>query len=219
MDRHSGEIEKVLFGVAGLYSENLATHGISPKSVGWKDERSHLVRFEKLAQVIDLSRADRGFSVNDFGCGYGAMFQYLDTSFPGKLNRYWGYDISDEMLASAKERIRDSRAEFLRENIVLHSADYSFVSGTFNVKLEAAEEEWTNFVEECLMGLAAKSNDGLSFNLLSTYVDWKEDHLYYGDPLRFFDFCKRKLSRYVTLLHDYPLYEWTITVRKENGLK
>ena len=57
------------------------------------------------------------------------------------------------------------------------------------------------------------SKKGFGFNLLSTYVDWKEDHLYYGDPLFFFDFCKRHVSRYVSLLHDYPLYEWTILVR------
>ena len=26
-------------------------------------------------------------------------------------------------------------------------------------------------------------------------------------------FCRERISRYVTLLHDYPLYEWTIAVR------
>ena len=53
----------------------------------------------------------------------------------------------------------------------------------------------------------------LAFNLLSTYVDWQEPHLFYGDPLFWFDHCKRNYSRQVALLHDYPLYEWTIVVR------
>jgi hypothetical protein len=48
-------------------------------------------------------------------------------------------------------------------------------------------------------------------------VDWKQDDLYYGDPLFFFDHCKRTFSRTVTLLHDYPLYEWTIHVRLGEG--
>ncbi len=26
-------------------------------------------------------------------------------------------------------------------------------------------------------------------------------------------FCKREISPYVTLVHDYPLYEWTMPVR------
>ena len=63
--------------------------------------------------------------------------------------------------------------------------------------------------------MAEQSRIGFSFNLLTSYVDWEEDHLYYGDPGVFFEYCKRKHSRFVTLLHDYPLYEWTIAVRKE----
>jgi hypothetical protein len=34
--------------------------------------------------------------------------------------------------------------------------------------------------------------------------------LYYG-----FDFCKRRFSRNVALLHDYGLYDFTILVRKD----
>ena len=55
---------------------------------------------------------------------------------------------------------------------------------------------------------------GISFNLLTKYADYEADNLYYGDPLYFFDYCKRNLSKYVTLLHDYELYEWTILVKK-----
>jgi hypothetical protein len=33
------------------------------------------------------------------------------------------------------------------------------------------------------------------------------------DPLRLFDHCKRTFSPDVALLHDYPLWEFTILVR------
>jgi hypothetical protein len=39
--------------------------------------------------------------------------------------------------------------------------------------------------------------------------------LYYADPLFLFDYCKTKFSTLVSLIHDYPLYEFTILVRKE----
>jgi len=39
--------------------------------------------------------------------------------------------------------------------------------------------------------------------------------LYFGDPLLYFDFCKRNFSRNVALLHDYGLYDFTILVRKD----
>ena len=44
---------------------------------------------------------------------------------------------------------------------------------------------------------------GLAFNTHSTYVDYKEQHLYYSDPIATFDFCKKSLMPFVTLKHDY----------------
>jgi hypothetical protein len=38
--------------------------------------------------------------------------------------------------------------------------------------------------------------------------------LYYADPLETFELCARQFSPRVALLHDYPLYEFTMIVRK-----
>ena len=35
-------------------------------------------RFDKLAYVIDADAPEGPITVNDWGCGYGAMFRYLD---------------------------------------------------------------------------------------------------------------------------------------------
>jgi hypothetical protein len=53
-------------------------------------------------------------------------------------------------------------------------------------------------------------------NCLTGYSDddKKRDYLYYADPCRLFDLCKRRYSRQVALLHDYGLYEFTVLVRK-----
>jgi len=205
---------ETLAGIARLYSRDLSVHGVGPKSVGWKDEVSHRLRHDKLVQVIDLRASSEGISVNDWGCGFGAMFRYLDEMPSIELTRYYGYDVSEEMLAAAAQFVDDPRAEFIQSSQVTNEADYSFVSGTFHVKLDASEEVWTEYMKEMLMNLAAMSDKGFAFNALSTYVDWKEEDLYYADPFMFFDFCKRNVSQYVSLLHDYPLYEWTIIVRK-----
>ena len=51
--------------------------------------------------------------------------------------------------------------------------------------------------------------------MLTSYSDpdRMRPDLYYGDPCRLFDHCKRRYSRHVALLHDYGLYEFTILVR------
>jgi SAM-dependent methyltransferase len=208
-------MSEALNAVAHLYSENLETHGVDPKSVGWRDEASQRLRFAKLAEVIDPATASSGITVNDLGCGYGAMFRYLDQTPPVRLTQYFGYDISEEMLLAAERYAADPRATFERSSRITHQVDYSFVSGTFNVRFEESDEAWTAHMTDALLDLSENSRRGFAFNALSTYVDWKQENLYYADPFFFFDFCKRNISRYVSLLHDYPLFEWTMIVRKE----
>jgi hypothetical protein len=64
-----------------------------------------------------------------------------------------------------------------------------------------------------VLRLAEKSRLGFAFNLLTTFVDFRADGLFYADPCAFFRFCKQEISPDVVLLHDYPLYEWTMIVR------
>jgi SAM-dependent methyltransferase len=181
--------------------------------VGWKDQKTQNLRFEKLSTVF--ADAPDGFSVNDLGCGYGAFFSFLESNKTAMLTRYFGYDISEKMITEAKRNIECQKAQWFLTSTLKTQADYSIVSGTFNVRFEHSNKEWKKFIENQLLRMYECSKKGFAFNLLSSYVDWEEPHLYYGDPLYFFDFCKTNFSGGVCLLHDYPLYEWTICVKYE----
>ena len=207
------ELSDVLAGVEALYTANLAEHGTTSESVGWPDADAQRLRFDKLAYIIELEAPKEKITVNDWGCGYGAMFRYLDERADVRLDGYAGYDISADMLAAAQTYVGDARARWIRNAQVTETADFTFVSGTFNVRMQAGDEAWRSYIEQTLLELAARSRRGLAFNLLTTYVDWRKDDLFYADPVHFFRFCRDNLSRYVTLLHDYPLHEWTIAVR------
>lgn len=209
------KLSEALAGVESLYTGNLAEHGIDSKAVGWRDRESQLLRFEKLAYLIDVDSPVRPVSVNDWGCGYGAMFKFLDERPGVELESWYGYDISREMLEAARGYIDDPRAELIQGADVTRDADYTFVSGTFNVRAGAPVEAWSEYVKDVLRTIARRSRRGFGFNLLTCYVDWRKDDLFYADPAEFFGFCREELARYVTLLHDYPLYEWTIVALHE----
>jgi hypothetical protein len=49
------------------------------------------------------------------------------------------------------------------------------------------------------------SKKGFSFNMLSTYVDYKENHLFYGDPL-FFLITVKKIILSMFLYYMITLY-------------
>ena len=215
-DPAAGEsVPDALAGVGALYTHNLAEHGVASRSVGWPDESSQRLRFDKLALILDAADRHQPISVSDLGCGYGAMFRYLDERNRPPIGRYVGYDISEPMLSAARQHCDDVRVVLVHGSDPVEMTDYAFVSGTFNVRMGASNETWERHVHETLRALAATVRKGLAFNLLTSYVDWRKDDLFYADPGRFFHFCRSELSRYVTLVHDYPLYEWTILVHKK----
>ena len=206
-------MDDTLDKISNLYSDNLTEHGDRSKAVGWPTADSQELRFEKLTQVIP--KMTDSFSVNDYGCGYGAHLDYL-LQKQYSVAGYNGYDLSEEMLSKSKERLKDFDGDLtlINSSEISTSADFTFVSGTFNVRFESSYEEWKAFIEKTLHMINESSNLGFSFNLLSKYVDWEESHLFYGDPCYWFDYCKVNFSDQVSLLHDYPLYEWTILVKK-----
>lgn len=214
MAKSAARPDSVLSKVAALYTAGLHEHGATARAIGWRDEATRVLRYEVLAHVLG---GDRGpMSILDWGCGYGGLFTYLVDDLGADVSRYDGYDLSAEMIAAAGQHLPSDRTRLVQSDAVAPGAeaDYSFVSGTFNVRYEASDEQWLAYIEATLSDLWAHSRKGLAFNLLSTYVDWREPHLYYGDPGAFFDFCKRTMSRRVSLHHDYPLYEWTMIVRR-----
>jgi SAM-dependent methyltransferase len=203
---------ELLAEVAHYYSSKLAAHGDTPRGVDWNGEESQVLRFEQLARIIS---APGDFTLSDIGCGYGALEDYLRPRFPGMS--YTGCDISQDMVAAARARHPGAqRAQFVIGSEPPSVADYAVASGIFNVRLERSDAEWHDYVTATIDTLHRLSRRGFAFNCLTSYSDAekKRDCLYYADPGRFFDLCKRRYSRDVALLHDYGLYEFTVLVRK-----
>jgi SAM-dependent methyltransferase len=198
-------------GVAGYYSAKLAEHGATARGVDWNGEESQELRFAQLAKAID---AEGRFTLNDYGCGYGALARFLAGL--GYEFAYTGFDIAPAMVERARQELagRDDVRVVGRDQ-ELEPADYTLASGIFNVKLDAPAGEWERYVHRTLDRLAELSTRAFAFNMLTSYSDPERmrDDLWYADPRDVFDRCKRRYSRHVALLHDYGLYEFTTIVR------
>ena len=202
----------ILSEVAEYYSAKIAEHGETPRGVDWNGEESQALRFKQLCKIIDTSNH---FSINDIGCGYGALFEYIVGKY--KDFSYSGFDVSESMVQAGKERYKaKSNAHFQLANEPEKVADYGIASGVFNVRLGRSDNEWRAYLEATLEILNSSSRLGFAFNCLTSYSDTDKvrDYLYYADPCVLFNFCKQHYSRNVALLHDYELYEFTILVRK-----
>lgn len=199
------EIEK-------YYTEKLNRFGCTPRGVDWNGIASQETRFLQLCKIINR---DSDFSINDLGCGYGALFDYiLKQNYDCK---YRGIDVSDAMITNANIRHRAYlNASYVCAAEPSEPADFGIASGVFNVRLSASEEQWSGYFHATLDILNTTSLRGFAFNCLTSYSDkhLMQDNLYYMEPSVVFDYCKKRYSRNVALLHDYDLYEFTILVRK-----
>ena len=193
------------------YESKLAEHGPSARGVDWNSEASQELRF---ADLVRLLEHERDASVLDYGCGYGALAPYLRQH--GYDGAYHGFDISDRMVTAARDACALKRCTFSSRRSEVTAMDFSVASGVFNVKQGALQAEWHTHVLETIDDLASLGRKGFAFNILSTWSDpeRRREDLYYADPLELFDYCAKRYSRRVALLHDSPLYEFTILVRR-----
>jgi len=204
--------KKITGSVREYYTQKVLSHGAIPLGVDWNSRQSQELRFEQLLKIVPFTEK---FSLMDWGCGYGALYGYLKRK---KIAfSYQGYDLSGEMIRRA--RIAYGKAPSTSFKVGSPGgarADYALASGIFNVRLGTSNADWKGYLLAILQGMDRASRKGFSFNCLTKYSDKKRMRvdLYYADPLFVFDYCKRRFSRNVALLHDYGLYEFTILVRK-----
>ncbi|SDX87682.1 class I SAM-dependent methyltransferase [Delftia lacustris] len=196
------------------YQGLFKAHGDSAKSVQYTDSPSQFRRFQVLSEIS----ADLG-SVVDLGCGLGHFCDYLrSNAFNGS---YLGLDFVQEFVDHGNAKYsHDPRTAFQRCDLFLdefpQGYDTFVVCGVFNNKMS----DNSGFMQSVLKKAFAAANRYVAFNAMSTYVDFEASELYYTDPRDVFDFCKRHLTRRVSLRHEYlvrddrPPFEYTIYLYK-----
>ncbi len=204
--------DKLLSEVGEYYRNKVMNHGATPAGVDWNSMDSQHLRFDQLLSVI---RNPEGyFSLLDYGCGFGSQFGYMETKF--NSFHFTGFDIVPEMIEKAKELHPTASANWITQQSALSTYDYITASGIFNVRQHQDEAIWKQYVLDTIDLFYLHSTKGFSFNMLTAYSDaeYMRNDLFYASPEEFFGVCMRKYGRKVALLHDYPLYEFTILVNK-----
>jgi hypothetical protein len=192
------------------YYERAATEGDSYKGVAYPAPRNQTIRFDSALRLIEPDVGD--FSVNDFGCGLAHLYDHIKAKgLP--MKSYRGYDLSEPSLEMARERLGDE-VELVHGDHLTKDADYSLAVGIFNTRFAATDEEWGAFMKSVARDLYEHSTRGCAMTSLTDVVDFRLPDHYYADPMEMFAYCREQISPRVALLHDYPLFDWTILIRR-----
>lgn len=196
------------------YTFKIARYGATPLGVDWSCAASQDRRFLHLLQLCDFSRPR---SLNDVGCGYGALLSYLERCHGDAAVDYLGTELSEEMVRHAEHLWGNRpRTQFLISRTIPRVADYCIASGIFNVKLEQPVDAWEYYIARTLDDMHRCSRLGFAVNFIAEVAegDSEPTGLYRISTERWFKYCSVELVSEVELVVDEGLREFTLLVRK-----
>jgi ubiquinone/menaquinone biosynthesis C-methylase UbiE len=197
--------------VASLYNIRFDKYGRDIKTVGWGSESSQRLRFEVLLRGLE----PKGKTILDIGCGLGNLIPFLEECTGGDFS-YIGIDVAEKLIVDARSSYGCDRKHFYVGDIfslTVPSVDISLLSGALSLKAYGIEQ-YANHTMERMFEI---SREAACLNFLSKYVDFELEKNQHYQPEVVFSSAKR-LTDKVNLFHDYPLYEFTIQLIKQNSL-
>lgn len=145
--------------------------------------------------------------VLDIGCGIGRFYDFLKKI--GRRCRYTGYDLVPEYLARCRDLYPEIRVE--ERNILDQPLQEEFdtivASQVFNHRYGQAKN--LDVVRSMLENAFSHCRMSVSIDMLSTYVDYEENHLFYYPPEKVFQMAK-SITQRVVLRHDFAAFEFCI---------
>jgi cytochrome P450 len=200
--------------IAAYYTETITRFGATPRGVDWTCRATQEMRFVQLLKLCDIPAP---FSLNDFGCGYGALAAFLGSRDPAARVDYVGIDLSEVMIRRARRRYRGMPGRrFVVGDTALRRADYSVASGVMNVQLDIARNIWEAFVAETLRTMRRCSRLGFAVNFLEESPSAPASHaLYRTAPEPWVQFCHDTLGCSAEIIRGYGMREFTLLFRPD----
>ena len=211
-----------LFGQVGqYYSKKITTYGPTPLGVDWSCVPTQEMRFVQLLKICAFNKEVNGaISLNDIGCGYGALLAFLGKRYRKKTIDYLGVDLSPAMIAQAQKRWKNrALTSFQVVRSGYRVADYALASGIFNVKLMQPTALWERMIGQILNEMHTTSQLGFAVNFLAPMPVGAPPvvELYRAPPNVWCSYCQQTLGAQVEVLTGYGLREYTLLVRPTSG--
>jgi SAM-dependent methyltransferase len=194
--------------IVRLYETRYDAQGRCHETVGWGSRADQILRFKMLLRGL----RPKGKSILDVGCGLGDLVPFLDDLTGGDYD-YSGVDIAPKLIEDAAKAFGGPKRRFMAGDILdmdLPRADLCVLSGALNFRIE----DNAGHARTMLSRMFALSKEAVSVNFLSTHVDFQNPRNFHYDPSEMLAFAKT-LTKWVALYHDYPLWEFTLQMRRE----
>ena len=126
-------------------------------------------------------------AIADIGCGYGAMFEFIQQTPCYRLAKYSGFDINHQMIIACKNKFPKHKQLFSVGKYPSSTVDVCLFSGTFNLCHTANTNLWEDYIFAILQKCWKRSRYGLALNLLCASRSSVNNKIFYTEQQKFLD--------------------------------
>ncbi len=195
--------------------------------LGWESVETQTERFRVFMEEIytlmpQNAVNNKSFSILDAGCGYAALYAYLQ-----KHNvecQYTGMDYAAQCIEHAR-LLYSTDATFFQANLFEPTIevedwgiyDICFLSGVLNLNIEKMTYKGANY--EIMLFVMQKllrvSKYGVIFNVLHNESPSKDDTFFYHDPKHISNFFESNSIRVLRVRDGYLPNDMTVVLQNE----
>jgi len=200
--------------IAEYYTQKVQAFGCTPLGADWTCIATQEIRFVQLLKLCDFTAA---FSIDDLGCGYGAMAHFLHRRHGACAIDYLGIDLSAAMIWRARQHCRGlAGVRFVKGSRSPRVADYAVASGIFNVRQDEPRDRWDAFIRITLQQLAASSRLGFAVNFVAPPANGQRiaPGLYTTPPEPWVAYCADQIGADAQVVEGYGMQEFSLLVRR-----
>lgn len=189
------------------YENRFRQFGYDIRTLAGGSREKEKIRFHNFLRALPEGKV----KLLDLGCGFGDFYGFLKSE--GREVDYTGYDIVPSLVSEAKKLHPEAHFEVrdIQDKGIEGEYDFVIASQVFNNRFSNASNK--EVVKECLRLAYEGCRIGVAFDFLTSYVDFEEERLFYYSPEELFSYAK-SLTKWVSLQHDYPLFEFTLFLKR-----
>lgn len=205
-------MDKSYHKIVKHYESCFEKYGDTHKGVDWPNQKDAEKRYRVMLEINKFSPLPLGnFSLLDFGCGAGHLYEYiLQKRIKGI--EYYGLDISEKFVNVCRKKFPHLKfycMDIMENHTDIPMVDYIIMNGVFTEKRELSFHEMWKYFCEVVGTVFNYARCGICFNVMSKAVDWERDDLFHLPTDMLIDFITKNLSRNFIIRNDYGLYEYT----------
>ena len=171
--------------IKSAYTRRFEEKGAHAEGVFWSSRISQTARFEQVLANMKAEFGSTNFYLADIGCGYGALFHYIQSKPAWRHIDYSGVDITPEMVSYCKREHASHKHRFSLGRKPQRDVDFAVFIGTFNLCHTDDYKLWEDYILRHLTVSWTRVRYGLVLNITSLETAKINNHIFYVNPEAF----------------------------------